>query len=86
MRRPNSFDAPCARSRCELRLTWSRAGYRYFELVVSFMTLAEMRQGALYADWGPRKRDVLKTNAVAAYFRGDKVLPPRSAARIRDAT
>src|SRR5471032_1007702 len=25
------------------------------ELVVSFMTLAEMRQGALAANWGPRK-------------------------------
>lgn len=31
------------------------------ELVVSFMTLAEMRQGALEANWGPRKRDVLET-------------------------
>jgi predicted nucleic acid-binding protein len=30
------------------------------ELVVSFMTLAEMRQGALDANWGPRKRDVLE--------------------------
>jgi predicted nucleic acid-binding protein len=31
------------------------------ELGVSFMTLAEMRQGALGANWGPRKRDVLET-------------------------
>src|SRR5437016_12430794 len=31
------------------------------ELVISFMTLAEMRQGALYANWGPRKCDVLET-------------------------
>src|ERR1700730_420251 len=31
------------------------------ELVVSFMTLAEMRQGALDAKWGPRKCDVLET-------------------------
>jgi tRNA(fMet)-specific endonuclease VapC len=31
------------------------------ELVVSFMTLAEMRQGALDANWGMRKRDVLET-------------------------
>jgi len=31
------------------------------ELVLSFMTLAEMRQGALDANWGPRKRDLLKT-------------------------
>ena len=31
------------------------------ELVVSFMTLAEMRQGALDANWGPRKCDVLET-------------------------
>jgi len=30
------------------------------ELVVSFMTLAEMRQGALDANWGPRKRDMLE--------------------------
>jgi predicted nucleic acid-binding protein len=28
--------------------------------VVSFMTLAEMRQGALDANWGPRKREVLE--------------------------
>lgn len=25
------------------------------ELIVSFMTVAEMRQGALHANWGPRK-------------------------------
>jgi predicted nucleic acid-binding protein len=31
------------------------------ELVVSFMTLAEMRQRALDANWGLRKRDVLET-------------------------
>ena len=31
------------------------------ELVVSFMTLAEMRQGALDANWGPRKCDALET-------------------------
>jgi predicted nucleic acid-binding protein len=31
------------------------------ELVVSFMTLAEMRQGALEANWGQRKLDVLET-------------------------
>jgi predicted nucleic acid-binding protein len=30
------------------------------ELVVSFMTLAEMRQGALDANWGPRKCAVLE--------------------------
>jgi predicted nucleic acid-binding protein len=30
------------------------------ELVVSFMTLAEMRQGALDANWGPRKWDALE--------------------------
>jgi predicted nucleic acid-binding protein len=30
------------------------------ELVVCFMTLAEMRQGALDANWGPRKRDVME--------------------------
>jgi tRNA(fMet)-specific endonuclease VapC len=29
------------------------------ELIVSFMTVAEMRQGALDANWGTRKRDVL---------------------------
>jgi tRNA(fMet)-specific endonuclease VapC len=31
------------------------------ELAVSFMTLAEMRQGALGANWGQRKLDVLET-------------------------
>lgn len=30
------------------------------ELVVSFMTVAEMRQGALEAKWGPRKCAVLE--------------------------
>src|SRR5207244_2791604 len=30
------------------------------ELIVSFMTMAEMRQGALYANWGPRKCAVLE--------------------------
>jgi len=39
------------------------------ELVVSFMTLAEMRQGALDARWGPRKCDVLE-----AYLADFKVL------------
>ena len=31
------------------------------ELVASFMTVAEMRQGALDANWGPRKCAVLET-------------------------
>lgn len=30
------------------------------ELVVSFMTVAEMRQGALGANWGPRRCEVLE--------------------------
>jgi tRNA(fMet)-specific endonuclease VapC len=30
------------------------------ELVVSFMTVAEMRQGAMDANWGPRKCDLLE--------------------------
>ena len=30
------------------------------ELVISFMSVAEMRQGALDANWGPRKCDVLE--------------------------
>ena len=30
------------------------------ELIVSFMTVAEMRQGALDANWGPRKCAVLE--------------------------
>src|SRR6266542_4256919 len=30
------------------------------ELIASFMTLAEMRQGALDANWGPRKYAVLE--------------------------
>jgi predicted nucleic acid-binding protein len=33
---------------------------RGFGLVLSFMTLAEMRQGALNANWGQRKRDLLE--------------------------
>jgi predicted nucleic acid-binding protein len=33
---------------------------RGFELIVSFMTLAEMRQGALEANWGQRKCEVLE--------------------------
>jgi predicted nucleic acid-binding protein len=39
------------------------------ELVVSFMTLAEMHQGALDANWGPRKCDLL-----AAYLADFSVL------------
>jgi tRNA(fMet)-specific endonuclease VapC len=39
------------------------------ELAVSFMTLAEMRQAALDANWGPRKCDVLE-----AYLADFKVL------------
>jgi tRNA(fMet)-specific endonuclease VapC len=30
------------------------------ELVISFMTVAEMQQGALGANWGQRKRDLLE--------------------------
>ncbi|HTS30178.1 MAG TPA: PIN domain-containing protein [Bryobacteraceae bacterium] len=33
---------------------------RGYELIVSFMTVAEMRQGALDANWGPRKCAVLE--------------------------
>jgi len=45
------------------------------ELVVSFMTLAEMRQGALEANWGPRKRDVLETYlADFSMFHSDSLL------------
>ena len=33
---------------------------RGYELVVSFMTMAEMRQGAMDANWGPRKCAVLE--------------------------
>jgi predicted nucleic acid-binding protein len=36
------------------------AAVRGAELIVSFMTLAEMRQGALDANWGPRKCAVLE--------------------------
>jgi hypothetical protein len=38
------------------------------ELIASFMTLAEMRQGALDANWGPRKCAVLE--AYLADFKG----------------
>jgi predicted nucleic acid-binding protein len=31
------------------------------ELILSFMSVAEMRQGALNAGWGDRKRDLLET-------------------------
>ena len=31
------------------------------ELIISFMTLAEMRQGALDASWGPRRSAVLES-------------------------
>jgi predicted nucleic acid-binding protein len=31
------------------------------ELVISFMTMAEMRQGALDANWGPRRLEVLES-------------------------
>src|SRR5580693_289149 len=34
---------------------------RGFELVLSFMTLAEIRHGALAANWGTRKCEVLET-------------------------
>ena len=30
------------------------------ELLISFMTVAEMRYGALNANWGPRKCDLLE--------------------------
>jgi len=33
---------------------------RGYELIISFMTLAEMRQGALEANWGLRKCNVLE--------------------------
>lgn len=33
---------------------------RGYELIVSFMTVSEMRQGALDANWGPRRRAVLE--------------------------
>jgi predicted nucleic acid-binding protein len=47
------------------------------ELVVSFMTLAEMRQGALEANWGRRKCDVLEDvfgRLLSAPFRQPAVL------------
>jgi predicted nucleic acid-binding protein len=34
------------------------------ELVLSFMTVAEMRQGALNANWGQRKRELLESYLV----------------------
>ena len=38
------------------------------ELIVSFMTLAEMRQGALGANWGPRKCAVLEAFLADAWI------------------
>jgi len=46
---------------------------RRYELIVSFMTVAEMRQGALDANWGPRKCAVLE-----AYLADFSVLPSDS--------
>ena len=37
---------------------------RGYELVISFMTLAEMRQGAVDATWGQRKLDMLEAYLV----------------------
>jgi len=34
--------------------------YHGSQLIVSFMTVAEMRQGALVAGWGSRKRELLE--------------------------
>src|SRR5260370_6329667 len=54
------------------------------ELVVSFMTLAEMRQGALDANRGRRKRDVLETYlADFSVLHSDSVLCSTCAA-VRD--
>jgi predicted nucleic acid-binding protein len=45
------------------------------ELVLSFMTLAEMRQGSLDANWGPRKRDMLEAYlADFSVFHSDSLL------------
>src|SRR5258708_25064013 len=45
------------------------------ELVVSFMTLAEMRQGALEANWGWRKCDLLEAYlADFSVLRSDSLL------------
>ncbi|MGO9262273.1 MAG: PIN domain-containing protein [Bryobacteraceae bacterium] len=45
------------------------------ELVVSFMTLAEMRQGALDANWGQRKCDMLEAYlADFSVFHSDSLL------------
>jgi len=46
---------------------------RRHELIVSFMTVAEMRQGALDTNWGPRKCAVLE-----AYLADFSVLPSDS--------
>jgi len=46
---------------------------RRYELIVSFMTVAEMRQGALDTNWGPRKCAVLE-----AYLADFSVLPSDS--------
>ena len=43
---------------------------RWCELVISFMTMAEMRQGTLDANWGPRKRAVLE--AVPDFWRKEE--------------
>ncbi len=51
------------------------------ELVISFMTLSEMRQGALDANWGQKRRDVLETYlADFAVLHSDGLLCARWAA------
>jgi predicted nucleic acid-binding protein len=47
------------------------ATVRGSELVASFMTLAGMRQGALDANWGPRKCDVLEACSTWAAVRNE---------------
>ena len=57
------------------------------EFVVSFMTIAEMRQGALDANWGARKLDVLETYlADFAVLHSDDLLCSRWAAVRNEST
>ena len=45
-----------------------------FGLVLSFMTLAEMRQGALDANWGQRKCDLLEAYLAFSVLHSDGLL------------
>jgi predicted nucleic acid-binding protein len=54
------------------------------ELIVSFMTLAEMRQGALGANWGRRKWDLLEAYLADFSVLNSDNLPCSTWAQVRN--